>query len=111
MSIKEKAWNLTFAYSLTRGSCKTLQQEQANNAHAEYEMPPNRAIHVGRSAAGYTYPKGRLLPSCFGLRNFAGFRVTKTSANKRFYNMSAKPIAQLCAAKLQHFFGLCNFLV
>ena len=65
---------------------------------------------MGRSAAGYTYPKGRLLPSCFGLRNFAGFRVTKTSANKRFYNMSAKSIAQLCAAKLQHFFELCKSL-
>ena len=38
----------------------------------------------GRSAAGYTYPKGRLLPSCLGLRNFAGFHSAKTSANKRF---------------------------
>ncbi len=42
----------------------------------------------GRSAAGYTYPKGRLLLSCFGLRNFAGFQIAKTSANKRFLIMS-----------------------
>ena len=39
---------------------------------------------AGCSAAGYTYPKGRLLPSCSGLRNFAGFQIAKTSANKRF---------------------------
>ena len=50
-------------------------------------MPPNRAVHEGRSAAGYTYPKGRLLPSCFGLAKFSGFHSAKTSANKRFYNM------------------------
>ena len=52
-------------------------------------MPPNRAIHEGRSAAGYTYPKGRLLPSCFGLAKISGFLITKTSANKRFLIMSA----------------------
>ena len=34
--------------------------------------------------AGYTYPKGRLLPSCFGLAKISGFLITKTSANKRF---------------------------
>ena len=33
---------------------------------------------------GYTYPKGRLLPSCFGLAKISGFLITKTSANKRF---------------------------
>ena len=43
----------------------------------------------GRSAAGYTYPKGRLLPSCFVLTKISGFHNAKTSANKRFYNMSS----------------------
>ncbi len=38
----------------------------------------------GCSAAGYTYPKGRLLPSCLGFVKFSGFRYAKTSANKRF---------------------------
>ena len=43
-------------------------------------MPPNRAVHKGRSAAGYTYPNGRLLLSCLGLVKFSGFRYAKTSA-------------------------------
>ena len=43
----------------------------------------------GCSAAGYTYPNGRLLPSCFGLVKFSGFRYAKTSANKRFLIMSS----------------------
>ena len=34
----------------------------------------------GRSAAGYTYPNGRLLLSCLGLVKFSGFQETKTSA-------------------------------
>ena len=68
---------------------------------------PNMKCHQteqstrGRSAAGYTYPNGRLLLSCLGLVKFSGFQETKTSAedtpllqivgpySKRFYNMSA----------------------
>ena len=49
----------------------------------------------GRSAAGYTYPNGRLLPSCFGLVKFSGFRYAKTSANKRFLIMSANRLLGL----------------
>ena len=63
----------------------------------------------GRSAAGYTYPKGRLLPSCLGLRNFAGFQIAKTSANKRFYYV-CNPITQIATAKLQHFFEYSKYL-
>ena len=62
----------------------------------------------GRSAAGYSYPKGRLLPSCLDRKKFTRFQETKTSADKRFYNMSAKPIYRICAAKLQHFFDSCK---
>jgi len=60
----------------------------------------------GRSAAGYTYPNGRLLPSCFGRMKFTRFQKAKTSANKRFYNMSAKPITRLCGAKVVNYFEL-----
>ena len=35
---------------------------------------------MGCSAAGYTYPNGRLLLSCLGLVKFSGFQETKTSA-------------------------------
>ena len=59
----------------------------------------------GRSAAGYTYPNGRLLPSCFGLVKFSGFQETKTSANKRFLIMSAKSI-RLCDCKGSELFWI-----
>ena len=36
------------------------------------------------------------------------FQNAKTSANKRFYNMSAKLIAQFRGAKLLHFFDFCK---
>ena len=36
-------------------------------------------------------PKGVYCLLVLGLWNFAGFPFTKTSANKRFFNMSAKP--------------------
>ena len=60
---------------------------------------------MGRSAAGYTYPNGRLLPSCFGLVKFSGFQETKTSANKRFLIMSAKSI-RLCDCKGSELFWI-----
>ena len=44
---------------------------------------------AGRSAAGYTYPiRAFTAFSLWAGEIFAGFRYTKTSANKRFYNMS-----------------------
>ena len=61
-----KAWNLTFAYSQIRGSCKTLSYKNKQRTPT-----PNMKCHqteqstMGRSAAGLSYPKGRLLPSCF----------------------------------------------
>ena len=74
----------------------------------------------GRSAAGYTYPKGRLLPSCLGLRNFAGFQIAKTSANKRFllclwtilvrmegwHTRPHSPAWIISTAKVMNYFGL-----
>ena len=90
---------------------------------------PNMKCHQteqstrGRSAAGYTYPNGRLLLSCLGLVKFSGFQETKTSAedtpllkivgpySKRFYNMSAKPITRLCGAKVVNYFGLSKSLM
>ena len=45
---------------------------------------------VGRSAAGYTYPiRAFTAILLWAGEIFAGFRYTKTSANKRFYNMSS----------------------
>ena len=69
-------------------------------------MPPNRAIHKGCSAAGYTYPKGRLLPSCFGLVKFSGFQETKTSANKRFLIICLPSQYDFATAKVVNYFGL-----
>ena len=60
------------------------------NKNMQATPTPNMKCHqteqstCGRSAAGYTYPNGRLLLSCFGLVKFSGFRYAKTSANKRF---------------------------
>ena len=51
-------------------------------------MPPNRAVREGRSVAGYTYPKGVYCLLALDRLKFSRFLVTKTSANKRFYNMS-----------------------
>ena len=51
-----------------------LQDPTNKNKHIT--PTPNMKCHQteqsthGRSAAGYTYPKGRLLPSCFGLVKF-----------------------------------------
>jgi hypothetical protein len=83
---------------------RPCNKDKQINAHAEYEMPPNRAIPKDALWAGYTYPKGRLLPSCLGLRNFAGFQIAKTSANKRFLYYVCNPITQIATAKLQQFF-------
>ena len=41
--------------------------------------------------AGYTYPKGRLLPLALGCGKVSSFLTAKTSANKRFFTMSAHP--------------------
>jgi hypothetical protein len=81
----KKAWNLTFAYSLIRGTGKNLA-----NKNKQRTPTPNMKCHQTEQSmkdalrAGYTYPKGRLLPSCFGLAKISGFLITKTSANKRF---------------------------
>ena len=74
-------------------------------------MPPNRAIHEWTLCGGIVISQRAFTAFLFriGLK-FTRFLFAKTSANKRFYNMSAKSIAQLCAAKLQHFFELCKSL-
>ena len=90
MNIKEKAWNLTLClFSISRF------RNDPTNKNKQVTPTPNMKCHQteqstrGCSAAGYTYPNGRLLPSCFGLVKFSGFRYAKTSANKRFLNMSS----------------------
>ena len=75
MSIKEKAWNLTFAYSLSRGSGMTLHT-RINN-----ECPRRYVYRCGTQRIKHT--KGHLSLSYFGYVKFSGFRETKTSANKR----------------------------
>ena len=82
-------------------------KNKQHNAHAEYECHQTESSTRGRSAGGINIShKGVYCLLVLGLRNFAGFLIAKTSANKRFYNMSAKSIAQLCAAKVQIYFGL-----
>ena len=67
------------------------------------------------SAAGYTYPKGRLLLSCFGLAKISGFLITKTSANKRFLLCLLPstadvrhPSAQVHGTKVQQNLRMCK---
>ena len=75
-------------------------------------MPPNRAVREGRSAGGiYISHKGVYCLLVLDRLKVSKFQEAKTSANKRFYNMSAKSIAQLCAAKLQQNLRICKFLV
>ena len=69
-------------------------------------MPPNRVIPKDALQAGYTYPKGRLLPSCFALAKISGFQKAKTSANKRFLYVCKLMFA---GAKVLHFFELCKY--
>ena len=71
----EKAWNLTFAYSLLWGSGMTLPTRINNECPRRYAIrcKAQRKIHT----------KGHLSLSCFGLVKFSGFQSTKTSANKR----------------------------
>ena len=60
------------------------------NAHAEYETPPNRAIHTWTLCGGIYISQRAFTAFLFWIGwNFAGFLLAKTSANKRFYNMSA----------------------
>ena len=86
----EKAWNLTFAYSPSWGSGMTFPKRTSKQRprriwNATKQSNPRmdalwRDSHI---------PKGvyRLLVS--DRMKFSGFHDAKTSANKRFYNMSA----------------------
>jgi len=62
--------------------------------------------------AGYTYPKGRLLPLALGCVKVSSFLTAKTSANKRFFTMFAHPIG-VCGCKgtkkIAYAQGLCDF--
>ena len=48
--------------------------------------------------------QGAFIAILLWVTKVSSFLFAKTSANKRFYNMSTNPIAQVCAAKLLHFF-------
>ena len=64
---------------------KTFTQEYTMNAHADMLIAVWRNKHT----------KGHLPQSCFGCKKVSSFQVTKTSANKRLFIMSAKPIARI----------------
>jgi len=76
------------------------------NAHAD--------MLIVVSTQRIKHTKGHLSLSCFGLRNFAGFQTTKTSANKRllYYVCYPPPVdvqtspAQVHGAKVVNYFGL-----
>ena len=55
--------------------------------------------------------QGAFIAILLWVTKVSSFLFAKTSANKRFYNMSAKSIAQLCAAKLQQNLRICKFWV
>ena len=76
------------------------------NAHAEYEMPPNRAIQQ-RMLCGRDIhiPKGVYCLLVSDRMKVSSFQVTKTSANKRFYNMSAN---RLLGFALQRYEKKCK---
>ena len=104
----QKAWNLTFAYSLQRGSCKTLQTR-----NKQITPTPNMKCHqteqsnAGRSAGGI-YISQRAFTAflfwvCEILQDFA---VPKQALINAFYNMSAN--FWFATAKLLHFFELCK---
>ena len=64
-----------FAYSLVRGSGKTLYTRINNEC-------PRRYVHRCKIQR-IKHTKGHLPLSCSGCMKFSGFRTTKTSANKR----------------------------
>ena len=70
--------------------------QDPTNKNKQETPTPNMNSHqteqstVGRSAAGYTYPiRAFTAILLWAGEIFAGFRYTKTSANKRFLIMSA----------------------
>jgi hypothetical protein len=59
---------------------------------------------------GYTYPNGRLLPSCFGFVKFLqDFRSPKQELINAFYNMSTN--FSFATAKVQKNLRMCKFWV
>ena len=105
--IIEKAWNLTFAYSLQRGSCKTLQTR-----NKQITPTPNMKCHQTEQSnkgcsAGGIYISQRAFTAflfwvCEILQDFA---VPKQALINAFYNMSAKPIARIA---LQRYYKICG---
>ena len=72
-------------------------------------MPPNRAVHCWTLCGGIYISQRAFTAILFwAIVKFTRFRYTKTSANKRFYNMSAKSIAWFCVAKVQIIFYICK---
>ena len=73
---------------------------------------PNMKCHqteqstYGRSVAGYTYPKGRLLPSCFGWNEILqDFKLPKQALINAFY-LCLQTFLGFATAKLLYFFEL-----
>ena len=92
--------------------------EKPCNKNKQVTPTPNMKCHqteqskYGRSAAGYTYPKGRLLPLALGCVKVSSFLTAKTSANKRFFTMTANPNWGLrCKGtkKIAYAQGICDF--
>ena len=76
------------------------------NAHAEYEMPPNRAIQQ-RMLCGRDIhiPKGVYCLLVSDRMKVSSFQVTKTNANKRFL-LCLQTDCSDCVAKVVKYFGL-----
>ena len=70
-------------------------------------MPPNRAIQQRMLCRRDSHiPKGVYCLLALDRLKVSSFLTAKTSANKRFLFMSAKPIARFCSAKVVNYFEL-----
>ena len=53
--------------------------------------------------------QGAFIAILLWVTKVSSFLFAKTSANKRFYTMSAKPIARICSAKVVKNLQSCKF--
>ena len=87
-----------FAYSLSRGSCKTLHTRINNEC-------PRRYVHR-RETQRIKHTKGHLSLSCFGCKKVSSFQVTKTSANKRLFIICLRTLIGVCGCKGSEIFWI-----
>ena len=106
----QKAWNLTFAYSLNGGSCKTLQTR-----YKHITPTPNMKCHQteqstrGRSAGGIVISQRAFTAFLFWVCEILqDFRSPKQALINAFYYV-CKPITRLATAKLLHFFYITKY--